>query len=47
MKAALKKKMQNDEIFVNQGIDIEQLSEHEIDSIAVGFSFLTLIQSRS
>jgi Holliday junction resolvasome RuvABC endonuclease subunit len=47
MKAALKKKMQNDEIFVAQGIDIEQLSEHEIDSIAVGFSFLTLIQSRS
>jgi Holliday junction resolvasome RuvABC endonuclease subunit len=47
MKTSLQKKTQNGEIFVNQGVNIEQLSEHEIDSIAVGFSFFALAQLRS
>jgi len=47
MKAALKKKVQDNEIIINEKIDIELLSEHEIDSIAVGFSFFAIAQLRS
>jgi Holliday junction resolvasome RuvABC endonuclease subunit len=44
MRVALDKRVQEGVIGVDSSINIHKLSEHEIDSIAVGFSFFNILQ---
>jgi Holliday junction resolvasome RuvABC endonuclease subunit len=44
MRLALEKRIQDGVIGIDKNIDIHKLSEHEIDSIAVGFSFFNIMQ---